>query len=112
MKKLIFMMAAFLTVSIASAQTDTTSLQKRSKSERTAAKKANAEMQSTTTTADKKKRKAAADSKSNTTTTKERAQGTTGVIDFPDTTGAGTGTGNDAAVPATRIDSEKATPTK
>jgi len=107
------MMAAFLTVSIASAQTDTTSLQKRSKSERTAAKKANAEMQSTTTTADKKKRKAAADSKSNTsTTTKERAQGTTGVIDFPDTTGAGTGTGNDAAVPATRIDSEKATPTK
>ena len=80
MKKILFMFAMLMACSIASAQTDTTTLRsKTTEKNKTAVKK--------TKKADRVKQP---EEKA------PRANGTVGTIDFPDTQGAGTGTGNDS----------------
>lgn len=91
------MFAILLVCSVASAQKDTTATRTSAKTqkEKAAVKNKNA---NTDTPGTKAKRKDAEMNQTATQPKRERVNGTTGVQEFPDTEGAGTGTGNDTHI--------------
>lgn len=97
MKKILIMFAMLLVCSVASAQKDTTATSTSAKTQKEKAavknKHTNADAPGT-----KAKQKDAQTKQKTAQPKRERVNGTTGVQEFPDTEGAGTGTGNDTHI--------------
>jgi hypothetical protein len=94
MKKLFLIIAAFFAFHIASAQTDNVPKNKKERTEKVSSITGTDSTRSTSQQKRRMKQKKAEAPQQK----RERTPGTTGTIEYPDTQGAGTGTGNDTRI--------------